>query len=111
MNTSDFLLQPIPSFVYFALCADCSHLNILYNAPCFVSIVNTAYIALLVYYQCLFKFKNITVFLVTLLTHFTTGFSICTSRNYRLFFPQMECDEKEMRREISYAIKNIHGIR
>lgn len=24
---------------------------------------------------------------------------------------QMECDEKEMRREISYAIKNIHGIR
>ncbi|KTF91000.1 hypothetical protein cypCar_00034336 [Cyprinus carpio] len=23
----------------------------------------------------------------------------------------MECDEKEMRREISYAIKNIHGIR
>uniref|UniRef100_A0A671NQ43 dynamin GTPase n=1 Tax=Sinocyclocheilus anshuiensis TaxID=1608454 RepID=A0A671NQ43_9TELE len=24
---------------------------------------------------------------------------------------KMECDEKEMRREISYAIKNIHGIR
>lgn len=25
--------------------------------------------------------------------------------------PQMEFDEKELRREISYAIKNIHGIR
>jgi len=24
---------------------------------------------------------------------------------------QMEFDEKELRREISYAIKNIHGIR
>lgn len=28
-----------------------------------------------------------------------------------LWLPQMECDDKEMRREISYAIKNIHGIR
>ncbi|KPP64233.1 hypothetical protein Z043_117447 [Scleropages formosus] len=26
-------------------------------------------------------------------------------------FPQMEFDEKELRKEISYAIKNIHGIR
>ena len=28
-----------------------------------------------------------------------------------LFLFQMEFDEKELRREISYAIKNIHGIR
>lgn len=29
-----------------------------------------------------------------------------------LIFPlQMEFNEKELRREISYAIKNIHGIR
>jgi len=27
------------------------------------------------------------------------------------FFDQIEFDEKELRREITYAIKNIHGIR
>lgn len=31
--------------------------------------------------------------------------------NALLFFLKIEFDEKEMRREIMYAIKNIHGIR
>lgn len=30
---------------------------------------------------------------------------------YLLVFSQMEFDEKDLRREISYAIKNIHGVR
>ncbi|KAI4896942.1 hypothetical protein NFI96_026392, partial [Prochilodus magdalenae] len=30
---------------------------------------------------------------------------------FELVKASMECDDKEMRREISYAIKNIHGIR
>ncbi|KAF3699045.1 Dynamin-1 [Channa argus] len=37
--------------------------------------------------------------------------SLSTIKKFLLCWPQMECDEKEMRREISYAIKNIHGIR
>lgn len=39
--------------------------------------------------------------------HFLTS----SSKMFLCFVTQMECDEKEMRREISYAIKNIHGIR
>ncbi|CAM4598713.1 unnamed protein product [Leuciscus chuanchicus] len=40
-------------------------------------------------------------------SHFLTS----SSKVFLCFVTQMECDEKEMRREISYAIKNIHGIR
>lgn len=41
----------------------------------------------------------------------------CADNSIKLFLiknsllVQMEFDEKELRREISYAIKNIHGIR
>lgn len=46
-----------------------------------------------------------------------TLFLLANEQNLRytqsppLFLLQMEFDEKELRREISYAIKNIHGIR
>ncbi len=35
----------------------------------------------------------------------------CPASNKFFLFPQIEFDEKELRREITYAIKNIHGIR
>ena len=31
--------------------------------------------------------------------------------NFTIVFFQIEFDEKDLRREITYAIKNIHGIR
>lgn len=56
---------------------------------------------------CLFLFfspKSHSLSVVLILVSVPAGFT-------PLWLPQMECDDKEMRREISYAIKNIHGIR
>lgn len=40
-----------------------------------------------------------------------TIFVFCVFHRLRFEIVKMSCDEKELRREISFAIRNIHGIR
>lgn len=59
-----------------------------------------------------FPFELVKAGVSTRTLHITVShFLTSSSKVFLCSVTQMECDEKEMRREISYAIKNIHGIR
>lgn len=44
-------------------------------------------------------------------SHVCLSAAVQIKQNFFLTLSQMEFDEKELRKEISYAIKNIHGVR